>query len=151
MVAVIGLVIWGYFKNGTVYLAFASIKKQKYQKADKILRKTVNPSLLKRGQRSYYHFSKGFINLSKEDFNAAEKEFKEALLIGLRTENDMAIAYLNLAGIEVTRKNRVIALEYLGKMKELSYKKELQDEVYKLEEKLIEVGVSKAEVSGLME
>ena len=43
-----GLIVWGYFKNGTVYLAFRQLKKENYQRAEQLIGKIILPLLLLR-------------------------------------------------------------------------------------------------------
>lgn len=103
----VGLIVWGYFKNGTVYLAFKQLKKDNHEKAEKLLLKIKYPNLLTKSQKSYYHFIKGFIELHKDNLDVGCKELTQALEIGLRTENDTLIATRTLAAIKLERVSRV--------------------------------------------
>ena len=129
----IGLIVWGYFKNGTVYLAFQQLKKENYQKAEQLLLKIYKPDLLKRSQKSYYHFTKGFIELDKQNLDAAYENLNSALSLGLRTQNDTSIVTLNLASLELERKNLDEALNFLNRTKKLNYKPELKAEIERIE------------------
>ena len=139
MLGAVGLVIWGYFKNGTVFIAFRALKKENYKKAEQLLSKIKNPNYLKKSQKSYYHFTKGFIELNKENLNESFNEFTNALAIGLRTENDTSIVTLNLANIELERKNYQQAIYYLNKTKDLKYKPVLEPEIERITTALNEV------------
>ena len=132
----IGLIVWGYFKNGTVFLAFQQLKKENYLKAEQFLSKIKNPNLLKKFQKSYYHFIKGFIELNKQNIDNSYIEFKKALELGLRTENDTSIVTLNLASIELERKNYEKAKTYLDQTKKLNHKLELNSEVERIEKEI---------------
>lgn len=129
----VGLVIWGYFKNGTVYLAFQQLKKENYDKAEQLLDKISKPELLKKSQKSYYHFTKGFIELNKQNIDSAFKELNSALDIGLRTQNDSSIVTLNLASIELDRNNLQEAKTFLERTKALNHKPELNSEIERIE------------------
>lgn len=129
----IGLIVWGYFKNGTVYLAFQQLKKENYEKAEQLLGKVPNPELLKKSQKSYYHFTKGFIELNKQNLDAAYENLNSALSLGLRTQNDTSIVTLNLASLELERKNLEEARNFLGRTKELNHKPELNAEIERIE------------------
>jgi predicted negative regulator of RcsB-dependent stress response len=129
----VGLVIWGYFKNGTVYLAFQQLKKENYDKAEQLLAKISKPELLKKSQKSYYHFTKGFIELHKQNTDSAFADLNSALNLGLRTQNDTSIVTLNLSSIELDRKNLEEATNFLNQTKELNHKPELNSEIERIE------------------
>lgn len=129
----VGLVVWGYFKNGTVYMAFQQLRKGNYGKAEQLLKKTTYPGLLKRSQKSYYHFTKGFIELHKQNNDLAYDELKTALDLGLRTQNDTSIVTLNLASLELERGNLKEAANYISQTKDLNPKRELNIEIERIE------------------
>jgi len=132
----IGLIVWGYYKNGTVFIAFQQLKKEDFQKAEQLLSKIKNPNLLKKSQKSYYHFTKGFIELNKQNIDNSYIEFKNALELGLRTENDTSIVTLNLASIELERKKYEKAKTYLDQTKKLNHKLELNSEIERIEKEI---------------
>jgi tetratricopeptide (TPR) repeat protein len=136
MVVAIALVVWGYFKNGTVYLAWRKLKKQQYDDAERVLRQTKYPHLLKKEQRGYYHFSMGLICMNRADYEPAFENFKAALVFGVRTENNAAIANLNLAAIALERGNEAEAKSYLETARSLKYSEALEPELQKLETRL---------------
>lgn len=129
----IGLIVWGYFKNGTVYMAFQQLKKENYHKAEQLLLKVSKPELLKKSQKSYYHFTKGFIELKKQNIDSAYNELNTALILGLRTQNDTSIVTLNLASLELERKNLGEAVNFLNRTKKLNHKPELKSEIERIE------------------
>jgi hypothetical protein len=130
------LIVWGYFKNGTVYSAFQKLRKEDYKGAELALAKTPNPQYLKKSQKAYYHFTKGMIDLNKENLDSAHIELNEALRIGLRTENDQSLVNLNLASIELERKNLEKAQDYLQVSKQLEHKPLLDGEIERLENEI---------------
>ncbi len=132
----IGLIVWGYFKNRTVYLAFQQLKRENYEKAEQLLGKVPNPELLKKSQKSYYHFTKGFIELNKQNLDVAYENLNSALSLGLRTQNDTSIVTLNLASLELERKNLDEARSFLIRTKELNHKPELSAEIERIEAEL---------------
>jgi tetratricopeptide (TPR) repeat protein len=135
----LALVIWGYFKNGTVYVAFRHLQKGNYQKAEHLLNKVKKPEILKKSQKSYYHFTKGFIELNKDSLKASKGEFLKVLELGLRTENDTSIVSINLALIEMKLGNFDEALLYINKTKELNYKPALKFEIERVEKEYLKL------------
>lgn len=130
----VALTIWGYFKNGTVYLAYNQLKKQNFEKAEALLKKIKSPDNLKTQQKAYYHFSKGFINLEKGKLDLSLEHFRKSINIGLRTQNDKAIALLKVALIEIKNNNISEASNLLKQINQLKHKSALNQEVEKLKE-----------------
>ena len=126
------LLIYGHYKYGTVYAAFQQLRKQNYKKAEKLLSKIKDPEKLRKSHKSYYHFTKGFIDLDKQELDASFSELSKALNIGLRTQNDTAIVLLNLGAIEFERKNYKKAKEYALQSKEFDVKPIVTTEIEKL-------------------
>ena len=93
------IVLFLYFKNELILLAFLRLRKQDFTGTEKWLSKIRNPkSALTRKQQGYYNFLKG-IMVSQTNMNESEKFFKTAISLGLSMDHDLAMAKLNLAGI----------------------------------------------------
>jgi predicted negative regulator of RcsB-dependent stress response len=131
-----GLFIYGYFKYGTVYAAFQHMKKNNLKKAEELISKIKNPDKLTKGHKSYYYFTTGIIALEKKEFEKSHSDLTQALKIGLRTENDKSIVLLNLANIELLRKNFIKANEYIKKVKELDLKPLVESETNRIEKEI---------------
>ncbi len=132
LVAII-LIVLGYFKNGTIYLTCRQLKKGNYSKATQLLKTIKNPNLLSTSQKGYYHYAKGLLNLEAKKLKESKINHLEALKIGLRTNNDKGIVYLNLAIIEAEMKELEAAKNYLAKVRPLTNKEVVLDAVRKLE------------------
>ena len=130
------LLIYGHFKYGTVYIAFQELKKERYDKAEKLISKIKNPAMLSKQQKSYYHFTQGFILSNKKDWEMSYSEFTKALHLGLRTKNDTSIVLLNLANIEFERKNFEQATVFIRKVREFDLKSIIESETDKLEKEI---------------
>jgi hypothetical protein len=133
----VSLVVWGYFKNGTVYLAWRKVRAQDFKTAKRILAQTKYPRLLKKQQRGFYHFTKGLIHLSEMDLENARINLLDALKYGVRTENNRAIIALNLADIEIEEGRMEKARTYLESLTSLRYNDVLEIEVQRIKQKLI--------------
>ena len=126
------LFIYGYFKAGTVYIAFQALKKENYDKAENLISKIKNPELLNKGQKSYYHFTKGIIASEKQTWDDAYFQLTEALRIGLRTKNDTSIVLLHLANIELERKNYYKANDFIYNAKQFELQPLVQKEINRI-------------------
>ncbi|WP_156169023.1 hypothetical protein [Kordia jejudonensis] len=130
------LLLYGYEKSGTVYLAFQHLKRQNINRAEVLLLQTKRPEKLSKGQKAYYHFTKGIICAEKQQWNTAFSELNEALALGLRTKNDTSIVLFSLASIEFSRKNYDEAKILIQKCKEFELKPEIELGMKELEEKI---------------
>jgi tetratricopeptide (TPR) repeat protein len=127
-----GLLIYGYFRYNLVHLLWRYLKQGNLTKAQEILDSIKFPNLLGTQQKAYYQFSKGYLASNHSQNDLAEDCFLQALQIGLRTTNDMAIANLELAKIYHEQGNPGEAYERLQKAKELPHNEELNPLIEKL-------------------
>ncbi|WP_034057396.1 hypothetical protein [Lacinutrix jangbogonensis] len=112
------------------------MKKEKYDKAEKLLFKIKNPNTLSKSQKNYYHCAKGLIAINKKDWEVSYSELNDALNIGLRTKNDTSIVLLNLAKVEFERKNINEAEDYLSKVGKFKLKPLIRSDMEKLKNEI---------------
>ncbi len=134
----IALVI-GYYRSGTVWLAYQQLRRQNYNKAITYLNLTKYPDKLAKSQKGYYYFIRGFVAMEEEQFEQAKNEFQQALEAGLRTQNDEAIAYLQLTDISLIYEDKTQAQDYLNTIKTLKYKPSLEEALDQIKEKMATV------------
>ena len=132
----VALIVWGYFKNGTVYLAWRAVKKEQFEKAERILNQVRYPELLKKEQRGFYHFARGLIEANRNNSDAAYRNLSDALKFGVRTENNIAIINLNLAGLDFEQGKINEAKEHIKMARTMKYSPALESELLKMEEKI---------------
>lgn len=106
-----------HFLFGTVWVAFAQLKRGNVLKAERLLNQIHQPNLLLKRHRAYYHFSKGMIALQKKRLSEGSTYFGKAMELGLRNDTDRALACLNLAHIAFLGKRFEAAREHLQKAK----------------------------------
>ncbi|WP_345103169.1 tetratricopeptide repeat protein [Mucilaginibacter panaciglaebae] len=103
--AVVGLfilmLIWGYFKEGTVIMAAKAFHNKNYDKAESLLQQISNPNWLSKKRRGFYEFIYGGICLQRQDFNEAEKHYEIAALYPLRSINDHVAALVHVANLSI--------------------------------------------------
>ncbi len=102
---------------GTVGIAFRHLKKGKIAEAETLLKMTKRPDFLIKRYKSYFHFTKGMIDLQHKNLDQSAIHLEEALQHGLRTENDKALASLNLAHIAFVKKDAGKARTFLDRAK----------------------------------
>ncbi len=111
------ILILTHFLFGTVWSAFANMKRGKMKQAELLLKQVKKPEWLFKTNRAYYHFIKGMIALQKKDLDTGQTNLDKALELGLRTETDKAFATLNLGHIAFVQKKYDLAKELLIRAK----------------------------------
>lgn len=101
----IGYLVWSHYREGTVFLATQAFQKKDYEKAGRLLSDIKQPEYLRKGRRNYYEFMCGNIALKAEDYDAAERHFQIASRLPFRRPNDKAIVLVNLANINLRKKD----------------------------------------------
>jgi len=109
----IGLIIWDYFKSGTVILAAKLYHAKDYDKAESLLYQVYNPDWLSRNRRGFYEFMLGGICLKRSDYDKAEGHYELAAKFPLRNNNDHVAALAHVANINIRKGNHEKAEAYL--------------------------------------
>lgn len=131
-----GIVLFLYFKNEFLIMAFFKVRKQDFAGANVWLDKIKNPSgALIRKQEGYYNLMKGIMS-SQTNLNESEKYLKKALQLGLSMKHDIAMAKLQLAGIAMTKRRKREATELLNEAKKLDKYNMLTDQIKMFKEQL---------------
>lgn len=114
----IGLLVWGYFKEGPIILAAKHFHKKNYDTAEALLRQIKNPRLLSKKRRGFYEFILGGICMQKQDFEEAEQHYELAAQYPLRTVNDHVAALVHVANISIRNGKYDKAAAYLQMAKD---------------------------------
>ncbi len=128
------ILLYGYFRKGSVKLALSRLRQEDYAEAEKIIDQTTHPERLDKKQHAYFLFIKGFIAREKDKFDEAKNYLEQALNGGIGNQNDIAMALLALADMEMVKKNRSRAREYFLQMKDLKVKPDLMPSIRKMQE-----------------
>lgn len=136
LVLLMGLVILTVFKDERVLWAFFQLRRQKPEKAQKILARIKKPELLVGKQEAYYYYLWGLVESQLNSLTKAEKFFRKALNMGLRMKHDQAMAKLNLAGICMSKRKKREATTLLAEAKKLDKHNMLDDQIKMLKQQL---------------
>jgi tetratricopeptide (TPR) repeat protein len=112
-ILLMALVVFGYFKEGTVILAAKKFHNKEYKKAEDLLMQISNPEWLSKKRRGFYEFILGGVSLQRQDYDAAEKHYELAAQYPLRTANDHVAALVHVANISIRHRNYDKAKAYL--------------------------------------
>ncbi len=128
----------GYILLGTVAGTAQLIQAGDFEKAEKNLKLTVKPEWLYSGNRGFYYLLQGTIASQKRDTTATKAAFNKALEVGLPSDNETAMVYLQLANIAATKNNWQHAQMHLRKLKGLKVTEPQMKEQVKQFEKAIQ-------------
>jgi tetratricopeptide (TPR) repeat protein len=127
------ILLYGYFRKGTVKLALNHVKKEAYEDAEKVLALTKNPDKLDKKDKAYYLFVKGFIARSKDQYQEAQIFFEESLQEGIRNQTDIAMVLLALTDMEMVKGDKRAAKAYFIQLKDLKVDSKLMDDIRKMQ------------------
>ena len=120
--------VYGYFRYGTVWLAFQELGKQNFQEVDKRLALIKNSQLLSKSQKGFYYMLKGAVDLyHKKNYQSAEENIKKAIKIGVRTANNICINYIMLSQLSLLQDKLDYARDYLQKALETPHNSMLDE------------------------
>lgn len=94
---------YGYFKYGTVWLAFRQVALGQMDRAARLLAQVKRPEMLDSEQRGYFELAWGLVWASRAENARSEQHLKLALSHALRTDNDRAMAEAVLAQLLLAR------------------------------------------------
>ncbi len=132
------VLIWGYFKEGTVIMAAKSFHKKDYVRSEALLKQITNPGWLAKKRRGFYEFIMGGISLQKQDYDAAEKHYELAAQFPLRSVNDHVAALVHVVNISIRQHNYDKAAAYieLANKHQEKINAKMKDVIAKLEQEL---------------
>ncbi len=132
------VLLWGYFKEGTVILAAKDFHDKNYDKTEALLRQIAQPKWLAKKRRGYYEYMMGGIALQNQDFEAAERYYEVAVQYPLRSANDHVAALVHVANISLRQHNFDKAEAYLSlaKKQENNLTSKMCEVIIKLEKEI---------------
>lgn len=131
--AIIGLT---FFRNESMILALNQMRMGNHEKAHMYLKRISRPDLLPRKQHAYILYLKAMLGTQELGFTKSEQLLRKAIAMGLRTEQDNAVARLHLAGIcaQTGRKNEATTL--LAEAKKLDKNGIMKDQIKLMQNQL---------------
>ena len=133
---VVPLIVYGYFRYGTVWLAFRAMRKGRLGRAERIIDKVRFPDWLRASDRAYYEWIKGALASERGDDEAAELHLRAAIDRGFRTANDRSVAKASLADILLSRGDPESARECLAEARSTPHKATLDPFIEQIEARL---------------
>ena len=114
------VLIVGYILLGTVQSSAMLVQAQDFAGAEAQLKKTYFPQWLFSANRAYYYMISGTIAMQKKDYVGAESHLQGALDAGLPSDNEKAVAILQLSNVSAMRNNWPQFNNYVAQAKKLN-------------------------------
>jgi len=117
------LIILSFFRNENMILALNQMRVGNQDKAKAYINKISHPHLLHKKQHAYVLYLKAVLGAQELGFAASEQLLRKALSLGLRTNEDNAVARMHLAGICAQTGRRQEALNLLSRCQKTRQKR----------------------------
>lgn len=131
-----GYLIWSHYREGTVFIATQAFQKKNYDRVKKLLADIKKPEYLRKGRRNYYEFMSGNVALKEEDYEAAERHFQIASRLPFRRPNDKAIILVNLANINLRKRDFERVRAYVALARKLDVTSRVAQIINKIENEI---------------
>ncbi len=131
--AIIGL---SFFRNENMILAMNQMRLGNTDKAKKYMNKITHPQLMPKKQHAYVVFLQAVLNTQEYGFGKSEAMLRKALGLGLRTNQDNAVARMHLAGICAQTGRKKEALTLLAEAKKMDDKGMMKDQINQMQSQL---------------
>ena len=132
----LALVIFSFFRNEQVILALNQMRLGNQDKAKAYINKITHQQFLPRKQHAYVLYLRAVLGAQELGFANAEQLLRKALGLGLRTNEDNAVARMHLAGICAQTGRRQEALTLLAEAKKHDKNGMLRDQIKMLQQQL---------------
>lgn len=119
------LLVAGYFRSGTLWLASRAYRRQDRDRTEKLLSQIRYPHLLQPRARPHYYFMKGILTFSHDRLEEAEPHLSRALALGRLSPGSVCMIHCMLATIQASRGHASQAQGHLESARALPHPAEL--------------------------
>jgi Flp pilus assembly protein TadD len=132
----LAIVIFSFFRNEQVILALNQMRLGNQEKAKKHINRITAPQYMTRRQHAYVLYLKALMNAQELGFAQSEQLLRKSLSLGLRTNEDNAVARMHLAGICAQTGRRPEASTLLTEAKKYDKSGMLKDQIKMLQSQM---------------
>lgn len=142
----------GYLLLGTIQSSAELMQQTDFDGAERRLGLTLFPRLLYSANRAYYFLLKGTLAVQRKDFDHAEEWMMQADSIGLPSDNERAMVYMQLSNIAASRNNWTGAMAHFRKVKDLKVTEPaMKEQIREYDKALANRGMAKAQMRSGMQ
>jgi len=125
-----------FFRNENMILALNQMRLGDTEKAKKFINRITFPQVLPKKQHAYVLFLRAVLNTQELGFAASEQLLRKAMGMGLRTDQDNAVARMHLAGICAQTGRKKEALTLLSEAKKMDSSGTMKEQIVQMERQL---------------
>jgi len=125
-----------FFRNEKMILALIQMRLGNQDKAKKYINRITAPQFLPRRQHAYVLYSKALMNAQEIGFAQSEQMLRKALALGLRTNEDNAVARMQLAGICLQTGRKQEATSLLNEAKKFDKNGMLKEQIKMMQQQM---------------
>lgn len=130
MILPLALIWLTFWRNENLIIALYHMRLGKQEKAWKAINRIKSQRFLPKRQRAYLLYLKGMLGMQNEmGFAKSEQMIRKALSIGLRMQQDKAVAHMQLAGICMQTGRKGEAKTLMAQAKKLDEKNMLKEQL----------------------
>ena len=130
------LIVLSFFRNEKMIWAMYQMQRGNTDKAKNIINKITHPQFMLRKQHAYILYLKALMNAQDTSFTQSEQLLRKALSLGLRTNEDNAVARMHLAGICAQSGRRKEAMSLISEAKKFDKKGMLKDQIKMMQQQM---------------
>jgi thioredoxin-like negative regulator of GroEL len=130
------LVGFTFFRNENMILALNQMRLGNQEKAKKYINRISAPQFLPRKQHAYVLYLQALMNAQETGLAQSEQQLRKALSLGLRTNEDNAVARMQLAGICLQTGRRTEATNLLADAKKFDKSGMLKDQIKMMQQQM---------------
>ncbi|MDG1841160.1 MAG: DUF2892 domain-containing protein [Crocinitomicaceae bacterium] len=130
------LLVLSFFRNENMILALNQMRTGNTEKAKKYINRISHPHLMPKKQHAYILYLKAVIGSQELGMAKSEQLLRKALLMGLRTSQDQAVANMHLSGICAQTGRKKEALSLLSEAKKLDKNGVMKDQLSMMQKQL---------------
>lgn len=130
------LLVFSFFRNENMILALNQMRLGNQDKAKAYINRISAPQFMPRRQHAYVLYLKALMNAQELGHAQSEALLRKAMTLGLRTNEDNAVARMHLAGICAQTGRRPEANTLLSEAKKFDKSGMLKDQIKMLQQQL---------------
>ena len=136
LILVTAIIGFSFFRNENMILALNQMRLGDTEKAKKYINKITHPQFLPKKQHAYVEFLQAVLSTQELGFAKSEQKLRKAISMGLRTDQDNAVARMHLAGICAQTGRTKEALTLLAEAKKLDSTGAMKDQINQMQRQL---------------
>lgn len=125
-----------FFRHERMILALNQMRMGDHDKAKHHINKITLPQLLPRKQHAYILYLKAVLGTQELGFAKTEQLLRKAIMLGLRTSQDNAVARMHLAGICMQTARRPEAVALLAEAKKMDSNGMMRDQISQMQKQM---------------